>query len=169
MTLESLLLEKRADIVRGWIDRTLALFPASTGVFLRTTEDRFDNPVGEAIFSHMGPLFDALLENAPREAVEPHLDPIVQIRSIQDCSASEALSFVFLLKDVLRQEAGDALHDSRGEPLREFDGRIDRLALLAFDRFIGFKQKVYEIRIKEIKNSVSTLLKMSNLTCDDPK
>ena len=50
------------------------------------------------------------------------------------------------------------------EEILEFESRIDRLALISFDVYMNRKEKLYELRVKEVKNRVSGLLRMAGLT-----
>lgn len=168
MRLEELLATRREALVSSWIESTFSLFPKETATFLRTSKDPFANPVGATVSTELASLFDVLLQDAPAPEAARHLDPIVQVRSVQDCPPSEAVSFVFLLKEVVRRElaaASDA-PAARAE-LTAFEDRIDRLALLAFDSYTKFRARIHELRVQEVKNRVSGLLRRSRLTADD--
>jgi hypothetical protein len=92
---------------------------------------------------------------------------MVKVRAIQDFRPSEAVAFAFGLKDIIREELGDAwgkkeLHNE----LTAFNRRIDALALLVFDAYVKSREKVYELRVNEVKNRVSRLLKRANLLAE---
>jgi len=53
--------------------------------------------------------------------------------------------------------------------LQAFENRIDNIALLAFDIRSQCRQKIYEIRVNEVKNQLSRLLKRANLTSEIPE
>ena len=74
---------------------------------------------------------------------------------MQDRRPSEALAFVFLLKRAVRDVVGDAV-DAR--ELERFDARVDDLALAAFDVYAGCRDQLQEIRVREARRRVSTLL-----------
>jgi hypothetical protein len=83
-------------------------------------------------------------------SLAPVLDNIVRIRAIQDFTASQAVSFPFLLKQIIRAEfEPDALPYS--EELAALEARIDELALLAFDLYVKCREQVFEIKANEIK------------------
>ena len=75
----------------------------------------------------------------------------VRIRAVQDLSASEAVGFVFLLKQAVR----DVLPGKHG--LSGLHDRIDRLTLEAFDRFVACREKIYELRMREVRNRTLAL------------
>ena len=150
--LAELLQRNSAAIKERWLKRTLASYRQdSAGFFLQTT-DRFANPVGQTLATETGALVDCLLSGAEATELCLHLEEIVKIRAIQDFTPSEAVSFVFLLKDTVREE----LHGERSDPqlrseLVAFEDRIDQLALFAFDIFVKWREKVYSLRVREIK------------------
>jgi hypothetical protein len=74
------------------------------------------------------------------ERIAPALDALIRIRAVQDLTASQAVGFVFLLKPILRELApvDDSLND-----------RIDRLALMAFDKYMQCREQLADIRVNE--------------------
>ena len=91
------------------------------------------------------------------------LDGIIRIRSVQEFTASEAVSFVFDLRPVIRQVVDAELpgSDTLGE-LASLDSRIDRVALLAFEKYVACREKLHEIRNNEIKNRMAKLLQATD-------
>ena len=80
------------------------------------------------------------------------LDGIVRIRSVQAMSPREAVGFVFLLKDVVREtlarEIGEGGLDKE---LRTFEDRVDRVALMAFETYMRCREDLFNIRIRSIQ------------------
>ena len=74
----------------------------------------------------------------------------MQIRAIQDLPPSRALEFLFQLKDILRPQVTG--------PEREIlDGRIDELALLAFDLYVKYRERTYQAKANEARRRVFVL------------
>jgi putative component of toxin-antitoxin plasmid stabilization module len=70
---------------------------------------------------------------------------------------------VFLLKDVLRYELKSEIRRNNiREDLLQFESRIDRLAMFAFDMYERCREEIYEIRVNEIKGRMSRLLEKTN-------
>ena len=42
--------------------------------------------------------------------------------------------------------------------MAELDEKIDRVALCAFDVFLGYREQVYKLRVNEVKRSVAVLV-----------
>jgi hypothetical protein len=164
MKLTDLLTRKKSRIVDGWLRVIYESYAAETAIFLKKDKDRFDNPVGASISQGIKGLYDALLVEMDTDRVLAFLDEIIKIRAIQDFSPSQALAFIFLLKNVIREELAKELRaeDLSGE-LLELESRIDGLALLGFDVYTKRREKLCEVRVNEIKNRVSGLLRRTGL------
>jgi hypothetical protein len=164
MKLTDLLTRKKSRIVDGWLRVIYESYAAETAIFLKKDKDRFDNPVGASISQGIKGLYDALLVEMDTDRVLAFLDEIIKIRAIQNFSPSQALAFIFLLKNVIREELAKELRaeDLSGE-LLELESRIDGLALLGFDVYTKRREKLCEVRVDEIKNRVSGLLRRTGL------
>jgi hypothetical protein len=167
--LESYLRQKRSDLVRKWSEEALAIFPPDAMNFLRSVKDPFANPAGTTIVTEVEFLFDALLDDLPLEEIAPRLDRIIQLSSVQDVTPSRAVSFVFKLKEVLRGELSTELRDPKVfEWFLEFEARIDRLALGAFESYVSHRERLADIRVREVRNQVATLMRMTTIKPEDP-
>lgn len=86
---------------------------------------------------------------------------------MQDFSASQAVSFIFLLKKVIREEIEEELKDNQSSlELAAFEVKIDELALLSFDIFMRCREKIYDLKAQEIKRMTFKLLQRANLICE---
>jgi hypothetical protein len=150
--------EKQAAILSRWIEAILATYPDQTATFLKQGQDRFTNPVGHTITRTVGALFAELSRGGDAAAMAPHLEDLIRVRAVQDFSPSLALSFVFALKPIVREE----LDPGTGGPpaaMALLEARIDDLALQAFDLYVASREKIYEIRVNEIKRRTAGLMK----------
>lgn len=166
--MEEHLKKNRDRLVREWIDRTLEIFPSDSAKFLRGEKDPFSNPVGSTISTEIGFLFDAFVTAATDEEIAPHLDNLIRVTCIQEVAPSRAISFIFQLKGVIRRELAEALEAPAAHAqLARLEARIDRLALCAFDSYARLRERISEIRLQDVKNRVSTLVKMAGVDWDD--
>lgn len=172
MTITNLISEKKDIILKRWFDVILDTYPAETSKFMRRQKDRFANPVGHSILQGVEGLFDCLIQKAEAGDASAFLDDIIRVKALQDPSAVQALSFVFALKTVVREElAEDIRTETKNgnrlvEELLVFESRIDKQALLAFDIYMKCREKLYEIRANEVKNQTFRLLQQANLIYD---
>ena len=170
MKLEDLLKQKASHIRKRWLNLIIDTYPADSQRFFREQKDRFANPVGTALSRAVETLYHELLHGMDPEKVHSSLDEIVRIRAVQDFSPAGAMTFIFLLKKVLREELHREIKESTEacEELLALESRVDEMALLGFDLYMNCREKVYEIRAKEAKNHVSRLLRRAGLLCEIP-
>jgi hypothetical protein len=163
MTLRELLRENADGIVARWVDAALATYPEDSCAAFGRLKDPFANPVGHALRVGTQAAFEGLLQGAEPDEICSHLEEAVRIRAVQQFTAAQALSFVVLLKDAVRDELGNRL-DTAGlaADLREFERQIDRVVLCAFDVYVGCRERVCELRVNEVKRSVAMLLERMN-------
>ena len=115
-------------------------------------------------------MFDVLLEGADPQKARDCLQEIIKIRAVQQFSASQAVGFVFRLKDAVRKELGKTVTNSRfASELTQFEGRVDEIALAAFDIFVECRKQVYELRVNEVKRRVSWIVDKLNKRGLDPE
>ena len=165
MELEQFLLSEKRALVSNWFDLVASTYPPETTRLLKKESNQFANPVGHTIFHGLKDLFERFLEGAPRDSLTSSLDGIIRIRAIQDFSPSQALAFVFRLKNVVADRLEDETLKERfsAEDLSAFYGKVDELALLAFDIYMQCREKLYEVRVTEVKNRTFRLLQRANL------
>ncbi|MDI6743803.1 MAG: RsbRD N-terminal domain-containing protein [Thermodesulfovibrionales bacterium] len=164
MKLNSLLADKKASILEKWFDVIIESYPPDTSNFLKNQSNRFANPAGSAISQGIENIFDELLRGLNQGNTLQFLDNIVRIRAVQDFTPSQALSFIFPLKRIIREEltveiAGSQLSDE----ILALESKIDDLALSAFDIYMKCREKIYEIKANEVKSMTFRLLQMANL------
>lgn len=153
MGLKELLSRKKLSILTKWFDEVLNSYPADSHIFLRKKGDRFANPVGSTILESLEGLYGGLVGGMEEEKVLSFLNPIIQIQAVQQISPSQAISFIPSLKKIVSLELESEIqgHDLFKE-LNEFDSEVDQLTLLSFDMYMVCREKINEIKIKELKN-----------------
>ena len=144
MRLSDILLKNKSALSDMWFEVLLKSYPADTYVFMRDQKKQFANPVGYTMSNELEKILSGLLSNAEIKSLTPHLENIIKIRAVQGLMPSQALSFVFLLKDIIRgQIRGDM--SVKEHELKEIELRIDSLALLALT-FMACREKIYELK-----------------------
>jgi len=172
MVLERFLSEKRDAILERWLQLILESYPAQTSGFLKQESDRFANPIGYTISQEIEALYEELLHGMNSDKLAASLDNIIRIRSVQDFSPSQVIAFTFLLKRAIKEELASEIGEKQVfEELLNFGSRIDELVLLALDIYMKCREKVYEIRVNEVKaetEQLSKLLERTNLMYEKP-
>jgi hypothetical protein len=170
MNLEQFLLSEKRALVTKWFDLVAGTYPPETARLLKKESNQFANPVGHTILHGLSDLFEQFLGGAPKDSLQSSLDGIIRIRAIQDFTPSQAVSFVFLLKRIVADRLQDESLEERysAEDLLVFYGKVDELALLAFDIYMQCREKLYEVRVNEVKNRTFRLLQRANLLAELP-
>ena len=136
--------EAQAEAVATrWIERTLASYPAGSIPVPGGARDRFRAPAGYTIRQTLATLARELLGGMDELVMAQALDAIVRLRAVQGFAPSEAIGFVFDLRE--------ASAEARGALPPDLDGRIDRLARMAFDQYMACRDQVAALREKELR------------------
>jgi hypothetical protein len=96
-------------------------------------------------------LLDAVLGDAELATASSALEELMRIRAVQEFSASEAVSFIFALKPLLRDRSG------RNDRIED---RIDELALMAFDAYMRCREKLLALGVNESRRRTYLLERM---------
>lgn len=130
-------------ILDRWIERTLKSYPEGMHAFLGGEQDPFRNPVGHTLRENLATLLHELMGTMDRNRVAPALDALVRVRAVQNFSPADAVRFVFGLRQAIFEVSG-AVPDW-------LEGRIDELALMAFDQYMRCREQIFELRAKELR------------------
>jgi hypothetical protein len=153
MDFKQSLIEKRKSILERWFHLILGTYPEESAKLIGKERDRFANPVGATLSEGMEALYEGLLQGVEADQLSGPLGKILQIRSVQDFSPSQAVVIVSLLKKTLQQEIKGNKIEMNGmiEEWFDLESRIDRLSLMAFDIYTTHRERIHEIRLKEVK------------------
>jgi hypothetical protein len=159
MELETLLELERETILGEWCDLISRTYPPVTSEFLTKQGDQFRNPLGHAIVESAGRIYDEIRSAMDTDRLLRALDGIIRIRAVQNFTPSKAVSFIFDLKPVIRRVMdAEAQGGATPADLVDIDSRIDRVALLAFEKYMICREKLFEIRNNELKNRVARVM-----------
>jgi hypothetical protein len=154
-----LLFKNKSEIVDNWIKLIFDTYASETTKFLNLEKDQFNNPVGFAATETANQLFDALtlIKDLNPGTVKPLLIDLIKIRAVQDFTPSQAVGFVLLIKDVVRKKINEEIKQHKiYDDLLNFESKVDKAALIAFDLYSECREKVYKIHLNEVKtNSLS--------------
>ena len=163
MNLEKLLREKKRDIVDRWFNAVMDTYAPDTAVIFKSQRDRFANPVGVTVREGLTAIFDGLLEGRDDGQSASLLDPLIRIRAVQKFTPSQATGFIFLLKKIIRELLHHKLSEEQLAPLLRFEDRIDALAMTAFDIYMECKEKIYDLKVSQERNTIYRAFKRAGL------
>jgi len=165
MNSDNLLAEKKSKIIKKWRNAIIESYPEDSQGFLKREKSQFANPVGLTISTEIETLYDEIISGDNTEKISSCLDSIIRIRAVQDFKPSRAVAFVLQLKQIIKEELGN----DHSDEMLILDNRIDEIALLAFDIYSACRQKIFEIRVNEVKSQVGKLLERANLISEIPE
>ncbi|MBI3592651.1 MAG: RsbRD N-terminal domain-containing protein, partial [Nitrospirae bacterium] len=106
MKLTDLLSGKRPAVLKRWLDVTVETYPSGAPIFLKKQKSRFSNPVVYTVSQGIELILDELLQETDFDKISPFLDSIIRIKAVQGLPPSQAIAFVFKLKNVIREAVG---------------------------------------------------------------
>ena len=161
MRLKDLLKRRQPRIEEEFFRRIAAAYPEEAASILSTEQDPFLNPMSATIRQGAAVIVHGLLNDLTPDQIAPSIEQIVRIRAVQDFTPSEAVSFVFLLKEIVSEELQhDGQDPELSAELNRLASRFDALALKAFDAYVACKESIMHIRIKEAHKERDRLLRL---------
>lgn len=150
--LQNLLIQNRDSILQEWIDQTINTYGPEMVRFLKKEKNQFSNPVRNTIITSLEKIFDSIFTG---DSIDDYkgLEEIIRIRAVQDFSPSDALSFIFDFKKIIRTEFLKI--EQKSETIDEFykiDQHFDALYRQAFDIYNQCRRKIQDIKMAEIKS-----------------
>ena len=155
------LIDKKKEILADWRNIIFNSYPPDSVQFLKNEHDQFNNPIGSCIMEVTEDIYDGLIENVKIDQLFAALDRIIRIRSVQDYTPSQAIAFMNALKLAIRHKCEDIDRDENFRDFLDFEARIDRLTFLAFDIYMQCREKIYEIRVNDMKRQSAILFQRS--------
>lgn len=142
-----------AAIVEAWVQKTVEIYPEPVRASASQGGERFRNPVGFALRDSLAKLVQELAGKMNVERATAAMEQIVRLRAVQDLTPAEAVCFVFLLRQIVRElNAEDQFPD--------LERRIDELALIAFNIYVQCREDLAMIRVNEAKRALSLRQRM---------
>ena len=170
MGLEKLLKKKKDTIEKKWFEWVIKTYAPETAVFFKNHKESFTNPVGSTTFKGLKGVFNELLTGFDTENIKNLMDPLIRIRAVQNFSPSQAVSFIFPLKNIIREELKKELKDKDIlEQYLQFSLKIDDLSLIAFDIYMSCKEKIYNLKAYEARNLIHKAFSRAGLVEEIPQ
>jgi hypothetical protein len=167
MDIKKQIASKKQSILNDWFKSVIDSYPGETKKYFIKKDKQFANPVGHTIFHNMEIIFGEILKSKSDAEFDKPLDEILKIRNVQDCSASEAVQFIFDLKAIVRKELKAGQFDKKALlAIRDFEDGLDQLSCKAFDIYMKAKELLYDIRANEIRKRNSRMVERLNMKYD---
>lgn len=156
MDLQEALWNYREKIVDKWVDYTLSTYAHSE--FFKREKDKFANPAGGMVREALSTLFLKLREQKQDTDYNKAVEPLLLLRSVQEFSPSQAVAPINAVKHITR-EVLEKDKETREfvNQLYDFDFAVDLAMLAAFDVYMACRERLYQVRINEIKTGKNVL------------
>lgn len=162
--LQRLMEEKKEDLLKQWFEQVIGAYPPEAVKYFAKVNNTFTNPVGSNIHRSLSAILNELLDEGDADKMYQELEMILRIKAVQDVQPSKAVAFIFSLKTIIEKIFKAEIN--RGEInhkiLNDFYDELDSLGLLAFNIYCDSRELIYQMRIKEIKQT-NDLLQKANL------
>ncbi|MCP3891525.1 MAG: hypothetical protein GY702_22065 [Desulfobulbaceae bacterium] len=159
----------REKIISKWVDYTLSTYKSSS--FFTKERDKFANPVGGNVRESLTKLFTLLSKGEDSKEYTQPLEQIMSIRSVQEFTPSQAVAPINAVKHITREVlAADKERKHLVGELYDFEFAVDLAVLSAFDIYMQYRERLYQVRINEIRSGSHILTDSkcpSNLLPDD--
>ncbi len=171
MGLLQILEQKKEIIVKSWFDEVVKTYPQETAKMLNNQSDPFSNPIGTSTSQSLEAVFDELLKGVDYESMNSFLDPIIRIRAVQNFTPSGAVSFVFFIKNIIREILKKEISEKivTDKELLDFDQKVDEVTLIAFDIYMGCREQIFTYRANHVKSRTLKLLEKADILCEVPE
>ena len=151
--LREILNKNKSLIVQNWTELIFNSYPAEAVHFLNSKKNQFSNPIGFTVTANTEKIFDELINDCDFERIKLLLDDIIKIRAVQSFPPSQAVYFLLDLKKAIRDECkAELLDKSVSDELSNFELLIDKMLIIGFELYMEAREKVFKIRVNEIKS-----------------
>jgi len=141
----------REKIVGKWVEYTLSSYASSD--FFRREKDKFANPVGGTIRDSLDKLFVLMSRGNDPEEFKVPVENIIRLRAVQDFTPAQAVAPLLAVKHITREIlAADKERSVFIKDLYDFEFNVDLAVLAAFDLYMNSRERLYKVRIAEIKS-----------------
>ncbi len=155
--------QKKEEVVSKWIEAVFKTYPLDTTGFLRTKKHDFSNPVGEITTTVGNYIFDAVAgEHILEDRLSMALERFVKLRSVQEFTPSQSLGVLFVFKQLFREAFLEKL-EGKGHVATylEAESRMDTICLMAFEMYVTSRDTIAQMRITEIRNGHSQIVRLA--------
>lgn len=155
MKLKTLLTDKEAEILKNWEKAVLGRYEEDTVRIFMGQKDQFANPVGHKTTAGLKELYRVICDESDQEIETPALGQLIKLMAVQQIPPSQALGFVFTLKEIVRKAAGSKqISDQEWE---SFDGRVENAALALFDIYHASREQLHQVHFNDFTKKRNAL------------
>jgi len=148
-------------LAESWLNAVVGSYSADSAGFIKGKEDRIANPMGHAIREMVDTVLGCLASGCEEQELASAMYRVVQMRAVQDFTASGAVAFVVSFRDSVVSLARKK--EASPELIIELDDVVLGLMARAFDLYSDCREKLSEIKLEELKRNLYMLLRKSDM------
>ena len=168
MRLKKFLTDHKKEITERWFEIIIQTYPAESFKFFSESTKKFSNPVGYTIHEEISSIYEDMVNLSCTEHTEKSLENIIKIRAVQEFTPTEAVSFIFRVKGIVRESAAELIPNSISiKEINNLDDFCDELACKAFDLYMSAREKLYEIKANEVRKRTQKIIDRLNRKYDN--
>ncbi|MBF0541430.1 MAG: hypothetical protein HQK91_08285 [Nitrospirae bacterium] len=127
-----------------------------------------DIPLKHIFVAGLERIFDELIDGKLPDIKHPMLNDVIAILAIQDSAPSKALSFYTMLTSLIKNRfKKQLLEEEMNNQFIVFIENINNAMGVSFDIYMNIRERLFNLKIKEIMASNSRLLKMAKLITNE--
>ncbi|MCK5741284.1 MAG: RsbRD N-terminal domain-containing protein [Chlorobi bacterium] len=161
MRVRAFLQKNKADLADKWLKMLTGQYSKDGSKFILGEKDQFANPMGFIYSEAIPQIFEAVVERQSTKTYDEPLRRIIQVRAVQDFTPSQALSFIFDLKQLITKSYKADNEIDFCEMIGIFQ-RIDAMAFSAFNIYCELKGRIWEIKANEVRKRNETMVMRLN-------
>lgn len=167
MSVVERLSERRAEILVRWRELIVESGARRDARLAPRGSDPFHDPIGAALARATAAVLDTLTGAGLDSRGVSLLEEFVRMRAVQGVKPSSTVQLVFALRQAVREVLGADLDRAPAQERQDLDRRIDAIALEVVDMLVSCREKILELRTREVLSGSYLLLKRARLLADD--
>jgi hypothetical protein len=158
------ILDKRTKIIDEWYDIMVSsLFNGETNYILHE-KDHFINPSGIILREALSDIFAFFFEKVNIDDISVSLEKFIKLLAVNKNGVENVLGTFFTLRDkIIENWRSLSFSNNVNEELSTIQSYFDKLILRVFTFYLTAREKIYEIRVNEIKRLTFSLLRNKGL------
>ena len=132
--------------------------------YIMNEKDSFINPSAFILKNVLADIFGYLFEKTELDKINGSLEKFTKLLALKGTDTEKILGPLFLLKSkIVANVESLYLSDKGYSEITKILSCFDRVILKIFDFYLKAREKIYEIRVNEVKRLTFSLLRANNL------
>lgn len=163
MNLFEYLDSNKRNVLEKWYNSVIDTYPIDASRLFLGIKDKFANPVGHSFEKELPVIYDNILNAGNPSDINTSLEELIRLRAVQNFSPGQAVGFLFLLKNTVRELIADEEDlEVNLNDILTFESSIDITVSYCFDIYMKMKEKLFEIKGNESRATFGKMVDRLN-------